>query len=42
MTTFYAILCGALTSAAWVAPKPLCYVFGVISFGLFVLIRSRI
>lgn len=40
MITALAMICGAFTSAAWVAPQPYCYLMGVISFALFVVIRS--
>jgi hypothetical protein len=35
-----AMLCGAVTSAAWVASRPLCYAFGLASFGLFIVIKG--
>lgn len=39
MITILAMVCGAFTSAAWVAPRPYCYSLGVVSFVLFVMIR---
>jgi hypothetical protein len=35
-----ACLCGALTSAAWVAPRPLYYLFMIASAVLFLLVRG--
>lgn len=34
-----AMLIGALTSAAWVAPKPFCYIISFVAWILFVYIR---
>jgi hypothetical protein len=40
MKIFLAMACGALTSAAWVAPRPLYYLFMVLSALLFLLTRG--
>lgn len=39
MKIVYAMLCGALTSAAWIAPYPFYYVFAVVSFVLLIVVR---
>jgi hypothetical protein len=40
MITIYAMLCGAFTSAAWIAPKPFCYILMVLSAMLFIVIKE--
>jgi len=37
--TFMAMIAGALTSAAWVAPQPWCYVYALVASIFFVLVR---
>jgi hypothetical protein len=39
MITFLAMIAGALTSAAWVAKEPWCYVYALIASGFFVAVR---
>jgi Mn2+/Fe2+ NRAMP family transporter len=39
--TLIAMLCGAFTSAAWVAPKPWCYLLGAVACLLFIYVRSH-
>lgn len=39
MTIFLAMITGALTSAAWIAPKPYCYYFVAAATVLFIVIR---
>ena len=40
MIILAAMIVGALTSAAWVAPRPWCYAISLVAWGLFVWIRS--
>lgn len=40
MTIFLAMLTGALTSAAWIAPKPYCFYFVAIATVLFIVIKG--
>ena len=39
-TTIYAMTAGALTSAAWIAPRPVCYLYALAASVFFVLVRS--
>lgn len=39
MIIVLAMLIGALTSAAWVATRPLCYVISFLAWALFVIVR---
>lgn len=39
MTVVYAMICGALTSAAWIAPRPWCWLYGSIASFFFVVVR---
>jgi hypothetical protein len=39
MITFLAMIAGALTSAAWVAPQPWCYGYALIASVFFVAVR---
>lgn len=39
MTIALAMLTGAMTSAAWVAPRPWCFLLGLLAFGLFSWVR---
>jgi hypothetical protein len=40
MIVILAMICGAFTSAAWVAPKPYCWVLMLVSAGLFIAVKE--
>lgn len=40
MITGVAMLIGALTSAAWVAPRPWCFVLSLVAWLMFVWIKG--